>query len=257
MAGEMPAFFFTSKIFSNNKFKKMKKINFILQSKGGVGKSMLTYLLALKNEENPRSYFIDFDGSVKSSTQQLKFLQGRTPARFAKMDLLNEKGKIDRQRLFENLQILVQKDYKEFYLDFGAPESEQFTSLFSKDYSIEEFKQIADELYATFIFNIVVAGGSAYLPSTNYLNNIVQLNKQNFCIHIFINKFTFQNYQPLVAEVENYARANHISSVKYFGDFDTDALPHKNILKNIADGKGMEAHIFVEKIKIQKELNKL
>jgi len=134
----------------------MKKMNFILQSKGGSGKSMLAYLLALKNEDNPLTYFIDFDSSVKSSTQQLKFLQGRTPARFAKMNLLDERGKIDRQRLFENLQILAQKPYEEFFLDFGAPESEQFTSLFSKDYTIEEFKQIADELDVEFIFNIVV-----------------------------------------------------------------------------------------------------
>ena len=96
-------------------------MNFILQSKGGSGKSMLTYLLALKNEDNPQTYFIDFDSSVKSSTQQLKFLQGRTPARFAKMNLLDERGKIDRQRLFENLQILAQKPYEEFFIDFGAP----------------------------------------------------------------------------------------------------------------------------------------
>ena len=91
----------------------MKKMNFILQSKGGSGKSMLAYLLALKNEDNLLTYFIDFDSSVKSSTQQLKFLQGRTPARFAKMNLLDERGKIDRQRLFENLQILAQKPYEE------------------------------------------------------------------------------------------------------------------------------------------------
>lgn len=60
--------------------------------------------------------------------------------------------------------VLAQKPYEEFFLDFGAPESEQFTSLFSKDYTIEEFKQIADELDVEFIFNIVVAGGSSYLP---------------------------------------------------------------------------------------------
>lgn len=235
----------------------MKKINFILQSKGGSGKSMLTYLLALKHEDDLKTYFIDFDSSVKSSTQQLQFLQGRKPARFAKMNLLDERGKIDRQRLFENLQTLVQKDYEEFYLDFGAPESEQFTSLFSKDYSIDEFKQIEQELNAEFIFNIVLAGGSSYLPSTNYLHSIVQVNEQNFNIHIYLNEFTFQNYKPLVAEVEDYAQANNIHTVKYFGDFDTDAAPHKNILKTIAEGKGMDAYIFIEKIKIQKELRKL
>jgi hypothetical protein len=255
-AGTMPALFHSNK-FLTIKYIIMKKINFILQSKGGVGKSMLTYLLALKNEDHPQTYFVDFDSSVKSSTQQLKFLQGRTPARFAQMNLLDERGKIDRQKLFENLQTLVQKNYEEFYLDFGAPESEQFTSLFSKDYSIDEFKQIEQELKAEFIFNIVVAGGSSYLPSTHYLHTIVQLNEQSFSINIYLNEFTFQNYKPLLAEVENYAKANHIHSVKYFGDFDADAAPHKNILKTIAEGKGIEAYAFIEKIKIQKELRKV
>lgn len=256
MAGVMPAFFPFDK-FLNIKYIHMKHIHFILQSKGGTGKSMLTYLLALKNENNLQTYFIDFDSSVKSSTQQLKFLQGKTPPRFARLNLLDERGKIDRQLLFENLQILVQKDYEEFYLDFGAPESEQFTSLFSKDYTIDEFKQIEQELNAEFIFNIVIAGGSSYLASTNYLHTIVQLNEQNFNINIYVNEFTFQNYKPLIAEVENYAKANSICCVKYFGDFDIEADPHKRILQNIADGRGMEAHVFVQGIKIQKELKKL
>lgn len=59
------------------------------------------------------------------------------------MNLLDSRDKIDRQLLFENLMELKQKDYDEFYLDFGAPESDQLPSLFSKDFSLEEFKQIA------------------------------------------------------------------------------------------------------------------
>jgi len=63
----------------------------------------------------------------------------------------------------------------------------------------------------------------------------------------------------LIAEIENYAKANsgNIREVNYFGDFDTDAAPHKNILRYISEGKGMNAYVFIEKIKIQKELQKL
>lgn len=153
----------------------MKQFIFNTQAKGGSGKSMLTYLLALKNESNEKSYFIDLDSSVKTSTQQLKFLQGKQPARFAVMNLLDSRDKIDRQLLFENLLELSQKEYNEFYFDFGAPESDQLPSLFSKDYSIEEFKQIQDELKAKFIFNVIVAGGGAYEACTNYLQKIVDL----------------------------------------------------------------------------------
>jgi hypothetical protein len=236
----------------------MKHFHFNLQSKGGVGKSMLTYLLALKNEDNEQSYFGDVDSSVKSSSQQLKFLQGRTPARFAAVNLLDARNKIDRQLLFDNLLFLSQKNYENFYLDFGAPESTEFPSLFSNDYTVEEFKQIADELNAAFIFNIVVAGGSSYEACTNYLQTIVELVKEFFPINIYINGATFINKEN-INEIYRYAELNKncIHSIKHFGDFDNTTSPHKSILKKIEEGKGLSAYAFVERIKILKEINKV
>jgi cellulose biosynthesis protein BcsQ len=237
----------------------MKHFEFNIQAKGGSGKSMLTYLQALKNETNPRSYFIDLDSSVKSSTQQLKFLQGKTPARFALMNLLDSRDKLDRQLLFENLLELTQKDYDHFFLDFGAPESDQLPSLFSKDYSIEEFKQIQDELNATFIFNIIVAGGGAYESSTKYLQKVTDLINGIFEVNIYINQSTFLNHPHLIEELKIFAsiKKNKINALKLFGDFDSTTAPHKNILRSIEKGKGMDAYVFVEKIKIQKELAKI
>ena len=56
----------------------MKQFQFNVQAKGGSGKSMLTYLLALKYETDQRVYFIDLDSSVRTSLQQLKFLHGKS-----------------------------------------------------------------------------------------------------------------------------------------------------------------------------------
>src|SRR5665648_93813 len=147
---------------------------------------------------------------------------------------------------------------RNFFLILVHPKANSLPPCF-QDYTIQEFKQIADELDVEFIFNIVVAGGSSYLPCTSYLDNIVGLNQQNFSITICINEFSFQNYKSLVAEIESYAKANsgNIRGVNYFGDFDTDAAPHKNILRYISEGKGMNAYVFIEKIKIKKELQKL
>ncbi|MDQ2719706.1 MAG: hypothetical protein M3Z26_08115 [Bacteroidota bacterium] len=55
----------------------MKQFQFNIQAKGGSGKSMLTYLQALKNETNQVTFFVDLDSSVQTSRQQLKFLQGK------------------------------------------------------------------------------------------------------------------------------------------------------------------------------------
>lgn len=237
----------------------MQQYIFNIQSKGGVGKSMLTYLQALKNQANDKSMFIDFDSSVQSSTQQLQFLRGKTPPRFATMSLFDEREKLDRQLLFENLLELSQKEYEAFYLDFGAPESEQLPSLFSSDYSIQEFKDIEEELNARFIFNVVVAGGTAYQPGVAYLQKIVQLTEGLFGMNIYLNESTFYGNRQLVEEIKIYAAKNAalINTVKLFGDFDVTTAPHKNILRKISEGKGMNAFAFIERIKILKEIAKV
>lgn len=63
----------------------MKNYHFIIQAKGGVGKSMLTYLYALNNEQNPSVLFLDVDNSTKTSDRQLGFL--REKKRVAKLSL--------------------------------------------------------------------------------------------------------------------------------------------------------------------------
>ena len=236
----------------------MKNFHLIIQSKGGAGKSMLMHLIALKNEFNKRSYFIDIDNSVKTSTQQLRFLQGKQPPRFAIMNLLDSREKIDRQLLFENFMELSTKDYDDFYLDFGAPESDQIPSLLSKDYTIEEFSQIETELNARFIFNIVVAGGGAYEACTAYLQKMVDLLSGSFEVNIYINESTFINHPHLIAEIIAFANdSGNVKQVKRFGNFDITTAPHKNILHYIEQGRGMEAYQFIEKIIIQKDLSKI
>ncbi|HEY0297592.1 MAG TPA: hypothetical protein VGB84_00090 [Arachidicoccus sp.] len=237
----------------------MKTFQFNIQSKGGAGKSMLTYLQALKEQANKRAYFVDFDSSVKSSYQQLKFLQGQTPPRFAVMSLLDAREKLDRQLLFQNLLELSQKDYDVFYLDFGAPESDQLPSLFSNDYTVEEFKMIEQELNAEFIFNVVVAGGGAYNASTQFLQKITELINGFFPIRIFLNENSFNGNQQLINELKVFASVNagKINEVKLFGNFDTTAAPHKSILQKIGEGRGMEAYAFIERIKILKEIVKV
>ncbi|WP_090155873.1 hypothetical protein [Dyadobacter soli] len=53
----------------------MKNLHFIVQAKGGVGKSILMYLFALKHYQDSKCLFIDVDASTQTSTRQLKFVQ--------------------------------------------------------------------------------------------------------------------------------------------------------------------------------------
>lgn len=49
----------------------MKKLSFIVQAKGGVGKSLLVYLIGLSEENNESSFFVDVYASTKTSCKQL------------------------------------------------------------------------------------------------------------------------------------------------------------------------------------------
>src|SRR5690606_10240541 len=156
----------------------MKTYYFNIQSKGGVGKSMLTYLQALKHEASESVMFVDLDSSTQSSMTQLDFISQK--GRLIRTDIYDRNRKLDRERFIEVLEALNTQAADQFYIDFGAPESEQLPGLFTLDFTIEEFKEIEKELKAKIIFNIVIAGGPAYEPSMLYLKKMVAITKGLF-----------------------------------------------------------------------------
>jgi len=234
----------------------MKQVHFFCQAKGGVGKSMVIYLHALKYQNDDSVFFLDADSSTKTSTRQLAFLQGQTPHRFGIFQLLNEvRGTIDRQLLFSNLQHLASLPQEHFYIDCGSTESNQLPELF-KDYSAQEIKQIEEELNMKIIFDVIISG-SAYSASTNYLQQIVKMVQALFEVNILLNAFTFQNHPELIEEVKVYSKKHTINTIKLVGDFDINASPVINIMNKITKGQGLESYAFIERIKILKEINKL
>lgn len=238
----------------------MKPVHhFIIQAKGGSGKSMLTALLALKHQDDGTSYFIDLCSAASTSLQQLTFLKGQKPSRFATVKLLDGRNKFDRQMLLEQIIKFNEKGFENYFWDFGATESAGLLALLQNDYTAEDLLQIQQEVGCKFVFNIVMAGGSAYEACTSYLSSMAVALKDFFDIHILINEHSFFNYSNLVDELHTYATNSNgsIHSVQRFGDFDTTTLPHKNILKAIEKGVGMSAFGLIERLKILKELKKL
>lgn len=236
----------------NNNLSDKKTFNLILQAKGGAGKSFLTYLLALKNETNKDSFFVDLDNSTKTSTNQLQFLIEEE--RVADINLANRENKIDRERLFNVLEHLNEfNKFNTFFLDCGAPESEQIPNLFNVDFSPEELKEFEEQLDATIIFNIVVAGGSAYTSCMSYLEKILVLNGL-FTINIYINEYTFNTTPDLIEEAEKIG-LNMNLGVKKFGKIYPDRQSGQEILINAKKGLGLSNYSsFAAKTQLKREL---
>lgn len=237
----------------------MRTFYFNIQSKGGAGKSMLTYLQGLKNEQNGKSLFIDLDSSTKTSAKQLTFL--RDQKRIAEVTINDNQKRIDREKLFEVLENLATMDqFEDFYIDFGAPESQQLPSLFNLDFSLEQFKEFETSLEAKFVFNIIIAGGTSYLSCMRFTEEVVDSLNGQFDILLWINEQSFTNYETLVDEVKQYSEANKdcITEVRLFGNIAVDRNSGQNIIDSVKQGSGMEGFKgFATRAVIKREIAKV
>ena len=235
----------------------MKTIYFNIQSKGGAGKSMLTYFQALKHEGDAKSCFVDLDSSTKTSTRQLKFLHDQE--RLYEIDIYDNLKKIEREKLFEVLDLLSKTNFEEIFIDFGAPESEQLPSLFNIDFSIDEFKEFETSLSLKFVFNIVMAGGPAYIPCFDYLKTIIRLAGEHFETWCYINEHSFAGHAGLVEEITQFAKLIKGNlKVKGFGNIQTDRSSGQVIISYITQGKGLHSYeTFTSKTIMKRELAKL
>lgn len=235
----------------------MKTYYFNIQAKGGAGKSVLTYLQALKNESNPDSLFVDLDGSTKTSMKQLKFL--KEDKRIAEISITDNIKRIEREKLFKVLEALNCMNFNEIYLDFGAPESEQLPNLFTMDFTADEFKEFEGELESKFVFNIVVSGGPAYRACMEYAGTVSEALEGLFEVYLYVNEYSFQPYPQLLEEIQaNVAASDLIAGVRVFGDIRVDRESGKNVLEFMKEGKGMKEYSgFATKIVMRRELEKV
>lgn len=238
----------------------MKTFFFNIQSKGGAGKSMLTYLQALKHEGNDRVGFVDLDSSTQTSRRQLRFIAEKNENRLYTIDLFDNQKKIEREKLFQVLEALNTTALDSVYIDFGAPESEQLPSLLGLDFSIGVFKAFEAELDARFVFNVVVAGGTAYGSSFEYLKKLTGILDGKFDILAYVNEFTFENYPELVEELQDFSEKTGglIKGLVRFGKIHLDRGSGLLITENVKEGRGLDSYgSFAARMVIKRELAKI
>lgn len=237
----------------------MKQFYFNVQSKGGAGKSMLTYLQGLKHEEDAQTAFIDLDSSTQTSSKQLCFLNAQLNRLF-EVDILDELRKIEREKLFSVLEKANETPFENIIIDFGAAESEQLIQLLSIDFPIFDFKEFENYLNASFSFNVVMAGGPSYLACFSYLKQLISVLDSKMPVFIYANEFTFKNQSQLIDELREFSDQSEgaIKAVIPFGNFFPDRVSGMQLMENIKAGKGNGAILsFVTKIIVRNELAKI
>lgn len=167
-----------------------KRLNLILQSKGGVGKSTLMYVLALKYNR-PNVVFIDLDNESKSSATHLdKFTN------CSSFNLIDAKTKSIKRSMLDKFigNFLSQDDFTDCFCDFGASSSEQFSNYLTDTGSLQILKELIDtNLIELNIFS-VITGGISFNASAQYIKELaLNLNGVgNF--YLFQNQY--EEYAP-------------------------------------------------------------
>lgn len=225
----------------------MKRLHFITQAKGGVGKSLLMYLLALKHYQNPNYLFIDLDASSFTSQRQLQFV---SPKQFRGVSLLDERAVLVRDNLVEYLELISTSPFSEIYVDMGAPESEQLPALIEFDLPLREF---AEELGLEIQFHVVVAGAGAYSPSVEFLKKMIDVAGE-FKITVWQNLSSFRKFAELSKELKENCQLMQLP-FRQFGDFEVGSYLGAKILSGTRRGLSLEEYETGPRLRLKRELH--
>lgn len=160
---------------------------FLVQSKGGVGKSYVTKLLSLMaDKEQTKTFFIDADNASASMT---KFFQGiearKSPYIFYKSEnLLGTDKKIDRTK-FDNLLAQIEK-LENVVVDFGAASSEQLLYYIQEEQKNDILGVIKD---LGIQFYLVLAGGGSIKESVEYAQEMKKIKGIEKIVRVVANEY--------------------------------------------------------------------
>ncbi|WP_075603403.1 nucleotide-binding protein [Saccharicrinis aurantiacus] len=207
-----------------------KQVTFILQSKGGVGKSALVYLLANKlSDEFYQTLFIDMDNETNTSMRQVKFAPTQT------FNLIDPNSRsIDRallERFFESL--LSEQKYDKYVCDFGATTSEQF-GIYASEEEGKQILEVLPEMNIHLHIVCVVAGRNAFKASIDYceilFKNVGSRAKKSIVLN---HKFPFSEDQ--------------LSSINQFADTENAEVIDFDMISGHMTSPTEELHELMEK----------
>lgn len=229
----------------SKKENKNKEVIFILQSKGGVGKSMLAYLLA--NKHLDKYAYVDLDNTTRTSKKQLSFATD-----LFEIDVQNIDKQIDREKIINLFEFITNLE-KSTIVDFGASESEQFLHLLEEFGGKELLKSLEETYNIKVKLFVVIAGGNSLFQSLSYYAKFETYKLD--CITVYINEHTFSDENSII-ELEKKLD----TSVEYirFGNLSKSSNSTQEILNNAKNGNIITDSIsFATKLKVKSLLEKI
>lgn len=206
-----------------------KKIIQITQAKGGVGKSVLTYLIA---EKHPHSIVLDADDATTSISKHLAY---RNPIKVSFLD--PETKRIDRSSFNSLFESVAQTDKDLFIMDNGASVAEQLPKYFEAS-NPKNVKEMLDISGIHLRIVCVVAGGNNFKSTMGYLVELVDSSNSQFEIVVARNKH-FPMSDDQTSALEKYCSDNGLDYFSYDLVNDKGELAMRTAENVLQNGKGL------------------
>jgi hypothetical protein len=223
----------------------MKKLIFITQSKGGAGKSVLTFLLA---EKYPEAAILDMDDATKTTTLQLAYRNPR------QITFLNSNKVIDRGLFNAFLEKLSTAKSTLFIADLGASISEQLPFYIS---DVNEFlPAVLHELEIELEIYTIIGGANIFTQTMTYLDTLVEAVDNKFNIKIFKNDF-YDFTEDQNTTLNQYSDAYQLDVIPFNISKDKNESTQLRIKEVLKSGEGIDKAGIFSKMYFQNAIKTL
>ena len=229
----------------------MKKVNLILQSKGGVGKSLFLWFIA-QAEKEATTAFIDLDESTQTSSARLGSVVGN--ARVKHFKILNENKKLEREKILNLFESLAQSKTDKWFIDFGAPESEEFRKLLEFDVPADILATELKNMGIEMTMFIIVAGKDALVTCLNYYNAFQKIVNGAIPVMALMNEGTFGGVES-IEKGKEYLQSIGIPFKPFGGLGDSDS--GKDVIRLITEQKDPATLNFAGRLTYNKALERV
>lgn len=167
----------------------MKNVHLITQAKGGTGKSFVTWFFAYINKGQNAS-FVDLDKSTRTSAKRLGKIVG--DKRVVEMSIIDGNLRLDREKFLNILEGISQSKTDNWFIDLGAPESDELKTFFQNDYGVDDFKEVLDSIGINLKIYVVIAGEDALSASSEFYSTLKNLLGDAIPVIALKNEGTFK-----------------------------------------------------------------
>lgn len=173
-----------------------KQVSIFLQSKGGVGKSWVSFFKMLNEKQNEKNIGVVLLDSSQKANQNLD--------RYSKIlgndnvyvwNIYNHSNEYKKSHFFNVFESIAELQQSYIILDVGAPESNVLREAIEHDKEVnaENFKFLADELNLDLTFNVVVSGADDNVnENLDYFNALNQKMSGLLKVNCLVNDHTFK-----------------------------------------------------------------